>query len=518
MRILKDKSMINLLKADEPQKTDFIQEQTEEETTPASPVNVLADFGARITQTITKEELLKKLFPRGPKTLVAVKGGKVVAQDSAIKPAMYTDDLPEEMVPFFTQTFIGWQACALLAQNPYIKKACEIPAREAVAVDYKLRYTHPDGDQDSSTDEKAEQEILNNLKTISDKKMGIKDVCRDANVFKKMFGQIVAVPSFSTDMRKAMEKPYTPGAVKKGTYTGMALVQPFWITYQLSGDGVARPDKNGYYEPEYYIINGDIKIHKSWVTKLVNGALADILKPVYYYGGVPLTQQIYERVFCAEKTANEAPKLALTKRLLVVDGNVNNMAANPEEAFKALQNVLAVRDNMGLMVKNPGDAVQQIDTTLSDMDALIMTQYQLVAAIAEMPVTKLIKTQLKGLANTGDYEMRDYNQSLAEIQENDFNRIMDKHFEYLCLSEYGRNLEVETVWNPIDTPTEEELARIEQTQAATDAQYIQVGVLDPSEVRAALRNSEDSRFHSIEEEMPEQDIDFDLGSEEENNA
>ena len=44
------------------------------------------------------------------------------------------------------------------------------------------------------------------------------------------------------------------------------------------------------------------------------------------------------------------------------------------------------------MVKNPNSTVNQIDTSLADFDALIMTQFQLVAAIAEMPVTKLMKT------------------------------------------------------------------------------------------------------------------------------
>lgn len=463
-----------------------------------------------------KETLLKRLFPRTPRDFVRVsKNGQAVkiATDDAIKPAMYDDDLPEEMFAFFRHTFIGWQACALLYENPYIKKACEIPARDAVAVDYKLQYAHPENDENKNTDKEKEQEILNNLKEISDIKMNIKNVCRDSNVFKKTFGQILAIPTFNTDMTKAMSQPYDPKTIKEGTYTGMTLIQPFWVTYQLDGAGVSKPNEAGYYEPVYYIVNGHTKIHRSWVIKLTTGPIADILKPVYYYGGIPLTQQIYERVFCAEKTANEAPKLALTKRLLVVDGNIENLVANPAAAFAGLQAALNIRDNMGVMVKNPNDAVSQIDTTLTDFDSLIMTQFQLVAAIAEMPTTKLMKTQLKGLANSGDYEMKDYNQTLVEIQENDFNAILRKHYEYLCLSEYGKDLHLKTVWNPIDTPSETDLAQIELSQAQTDAQYIQAGVIDPSEVRTTLRNNEDSRYHNLEEEMPEPDINDLLGNE-----
>ena len=488
-------------------KKKVIEKPVEQEEKPrVSYLDLLRKLG-RVSDENTRslEETIAWLLPRTPKDLVAVNKKTGIAMDSAIKPAMYNNDLPEEMIPFFTHSFIGWQACALLYENPYSKKACEIPARDAVSVDYELQFENKDTDGDDKTDEKDEQELLNNLKRKSDKDMRIKDLCRNADIFRKVYGQILVVPTFNVDMKKAMEKPYDPKKIRQGTYTGMQLIQPFWVTYQMSADGISNPQMAGYYEPEYYVINGNVKIHKSWLIKLITCACPDILKPVYYYGGIPLTQQIYERVFCAEKTANEAPKLALTKRLLIADGNINNMAANPSQAYETLKMVLSVRDNMGLMIKNPGDQVQQIDTSLADMDALIMTQFQLVAAIAEMPVTKLMKTQLKGLANTGNYEMKDYAQTLVETQENVFNRILERHYQLLSISEKGEDLGLQAVWNPIDTPTEVEMAQIESQQAQTDSTYIAAGVIGADEVRGALRANEDSRFHNLPEEMPEID-------------
>lgn len=477
------------------------------------------DFLGKLGKNLTLEkksldETLKWLLPRGPQDFKPVNVKTGTAMDSCgIKPAMYNNDLPEEMIPFFSHTFIGWQACAFLYENPYIKKACEIPARDSVAVDYKLQYIN--GDDDSpDTDKEKEQQILADMKRLSDKKMKIKNLVRDADIFKKVYGQILVVPTFKNNVVD-MEKPYDPKRIPRNSYKGMTLIQPFWVTYQMSADGVSNPQMAGFYEPEYYVINGNRKIHKSWVIKPINGVCPDILKPVYYYGGIPLTQQIYERVYCAEKTANEAPKLALTKRLLIVDGSIENMAANPRAAMETMQNVLTFRDNMGVMVKNPSDQVSQIDTSLTDMDALIMTQFQLVAAIAEMPATKLMKTQLKGLANSGDYEKKDYNQTLIETQENVYTPIMDRHYELLSWSMYGKDLGLNVVWNPIDTPTEKEVAEIEQIQANTDATYIQAGVVDASEVRESLRANDDSRFHNLSEDMP--DIDDGLFDDEEKN-
>lgn len=450
-------------------------------------------------KTIDTEEVYKRVFQREPASYIATKqNGEQVAMDEMHKPVGWQNNLPGEMMPFFTEYFIGYQACALLAQNTYIKKICEIPAQDAVAVDYKLHYRDMDTDKDDTTDKSEEQEVLAKMKLDSDKNYNIKNVCMRANINKKIFGQCIVIPTFSVDID--MEKPYSPKAIKKGTYTGMQIVEPFWVTYDLTLDQVSRPDKKGFYEPEYYHVNGGKKIHKSWIRKLVNGTVSDILKPTYYYGGIPLPQQVYSRVFCAEKVANEAPKLALSKRLLVVDGNINNLIANPDSAEETLKGLSEIRDNFGFMLKNPGDQVMQVDTALADFDALIMTQFQLVAAIGEMPVTKLMKTQLKGLANTGDYEQKDYAQTLVSIQENDFNYIMDFHNELYCLSNFGKDLNIDTVWNPIDTPTELELAQIENQQAQTDATYVGAGIVSAEEIRLMLKDNDDSRFHNISDE------------------
>lgn len=502
---------MRLFKKEQPKKLDLpqsdeIKEQPKKRSSYLDFYNKLHKKGIFKEPTeADRDALLKQLFPRSIQNMVAInkKTGQQVAMDGIYKPAAYENDLPLWMMPFFSHSFIGWQACALLTQNAYIKKACEIPARDAIAVDYKLHFMNGD-DNNPDTDKEAENKLLQELKLKSDREMKIKNICRDANVYKKTYGQILVVPTFSIDVD--MSEPFDLSKIKKGTYTGMQIIQPFWVQYQMGVEQLNRPDKAGFYEPEYYTIPNKAKIHKSWVIKLINGVCPDILKPVYYYGGIPLTQQIYERVYCAEKVANEAPKLALTKRLLTVDGDIYNLTANSDDAYNNLKTIMSIRDNMGLLVKDKDTTVTQIDTSLTDFDALIMTQFQLVAAIAEMPVTKLMKTQLKGLANTGDYEMKDYAQSLVEIQENDFNAILERHYQLLGMSEHGKDLGLDIVWNPIDTPSELEMAQIESQQANTDATYVGAGILDASEVRDMLRSNEDSRFRNLAEEMPEGDL------------
>ncbi len=72
--------------------------------------------------------------------------------------------------------------------------------------------------------------------------------------------------------------------------------------------------------------------------------------------------------------------------------------------------------------------MQQLDTSLSDFDSLIMTQFQLLAAEAGMPVSKLMKTQSKGLGDTVEppLELVDYG-NLPNPDENDEEDLMGRY-------------------------------------------------------------------------------------------
>ena len=56
-----------------------------------------------------------------------------------------------------------------------------------------------------------------------------------------------------------------------------------------------------------------------------------------------------------------------------------------------------LRDNYGVkVIDKDAEDLTQFDTGLADLDVTIMTQYQLVAAIAGVPATKLLGTTPKG--------------------------------------------------------------------------------------------------------------------------
>lgn len=429
---------------------------------------------------------------------------------------------PRVLKHFQSRIWITYTGCAIIATHEFVNRACMIPAEEAIAHGYKVICSSTKHKHDSSTKNKNNQEedareaqFLEEIKKAADK-MGLNEACKKLNYKKKVFGVGVAIPwvEFRTDYPSPSDKtgktpysyadPYDPKAIKPGSFRGFAVIDPHWLTYQW--DRLSRTDPSyPFFLTPTWIKVGDKRVHRSWAIRVINSELPDIFKPVYLYGGLSLTQMIYERVWAADKLANEAPLLAMTKRLLIADGNLEQLQSDPARTNKFFNAINFFRDNFSIFVKKPSSNVTQLDTNLSELTPLTMSQYQLVAAIAQIPVTKLLKNVPSGLQATGEYEWDDYAQSLKAIQQNDYTPLCKMFYELYIASTYPdeKDLKLDIEWNPIDVPKESEIAQMSSQTAQYVSHLINTGIIDIAEARAILRKSNLPAFQTIPTDIPE---------------
>ena len=399
-------------------------------------------------------------------------------------------------------SFLGWQILALLNQNWLIANACSIPADDAVRPGWKnVIKSESGGDVDSAE-----------LTNTTLKKYHLAEKCRQHAKNSRVFG--VSYALFAIDGID-YSKPFNLDGVRPGSFKGISVIDPIWVTPQWSAGALNNPSSPTFYEPTYYHINGLGRIHASHIIKLVHEEVPDMLKPSYYFGGLSLSQELYERVYAAERTANEAPLLALTKRLLVVPTNLKALAAKPKLAWDLIKMLVFGRDNQGIYFTEEGEksGVHQIDTSLSDLDAVIMSQYQLVAAIARIPAHKLLKTDPKGLNNNGEYTIKDYNQELQSLQEKALRPLIERANAVSMRADFPLVKgvkEIITEFNPIDMPTEQEKANVENLQAQAASTLVAAGILSPEEVRKALRAEKGGKYADIDPELPAEEVPEDL--------
>jgi len=393
---------------------------------------------------------------------------------------------------YSTQGFIGHQLCGIIAQNWLINKACSMPAVDAVRKGYNI--VSIDGDD-------LDPEATKLLKRY-DRKMGINKHLREFIRKGRIFG--VRIAMFKVDSTDPLyyENPFNIDGVTPGSYKGIVQIDPYWTAPLLDQAGASQPDSLHFYEPSYWMINGK-KVHRSHLIIFRHSEPVDVLKPQYLYGGVPLPQQIMERVYAAERTANEAPQLAMTKRISVWLTDMEAVMADTTSTVNRLNDWAMFRDNYGIKLGDKeGDEYSQFDTSLADMDALIMTQYQLVCAQSGVPSTKMLGTSPKGFGASGEYEEASYHEMLESLQESDLTPFLERHHAlvmqaYVVPALGAMDIETTVQWNPLDTPTAKELADTNLVKAQTGLALIQAGAIDSSVEQRRVATDKTSGYHDL---------------------
>lgn len=407
--------------------------------------------------------------------------------------------LPADLLSWYAlQGFIGYQTCAMISQHWLVDKACTMPARDAIRHGFEIQ-AYDDGKTGVVLDD------ITDALMRADRKYRLAHNMAQFVRMGRVFGIRVAFFKVESADAGYYEKPFNADGITPGSYRGISQVDPYWCIPMLSGESAADPSSINFYEPEWWLINGK-KYHRSHLCIFRNAEVPDILKPMYMYGGVSVPQKIFERVYAAERTANEGPQLAMTKRTMVWNTDLSALYANEEKFSRHMRAFAEYRDNYGMKINDLGDTMQQFDTTLSDLDAVIMTQYQIVAAAAGVPATKLLGTTPKGFNATGEYEAESYHEELETVQANDLTPFVNRHHLLVLRSdiEPARGLapgavRVEIDWRPVDSPTAKEYAEINLLNAQTDASLVTSGAIDGMDVRTRLRGDPNSGYADLAE-------------------
>jgi uncharacterized protein len=448
---------------------------------------------------IQYEQAIKKSFQRDVDEFI-VKDPKFTmdaANTTNVKiQANMQQAMPELLMMWYgVQGFIGYQACAIIFQHWLVRKACVMPAKDAIRNGYEL--TINDGTQ-------VNEEIIDAIRNY-DKEYRINNNLLEFLTMGRVFGIRVAMFKIDSDDPEFYFKPFNIDGIKPGSYKGIVQIDPYWVTPQLDMEASGDPASMHFYEPTWWNVSGKL-IHRTHLIIFRNGNLPDILKPTYMYGGMPVSQLIYEKVYNAERTGNELPLLTMTKRLYSLKTDIAEAIANQVEFTNRIQQAVYLRDNYGYHTIDLNEEIQQFETNLADADNVTMTLYQLVAAAANVPITKLLGTTPKGFNATGEYDEASYHEELKSIQVHDLTPFIERHHLLLINSEIAPRFGISPFsttieWKPLDEMTAKELADINKIKADTDIELIQGGAISPEETRQRLIQDPQSGYSGLSNEQ-----------------
>lgn len=487
------KAMFNLFKKKN-QKTQQHEVKREQGHPFKKPLPDLDELYSCSVQRTIKDFCIEQVNLNGATVNVAMDGldGYDV---KSLQSAFERNIMGQEIIftHFATKGFIGFNNCAIIAQDWLVNKCLALPCEDAIAINYDITL------KDAEVTEE-DKDIISKIKSLSEtgEKYNIKGICKEFAENKRKFGQALCIPLVEG---VDYSIPFNIDALTPKSYKGMVVIEPIWVAPVLNIEATTNPMSKRYYKPTWFRMPDGTLIHYTWFIFNTYGDVSDILKPTYYFGGYPLPQLLYEQVYASEKTANEAPMLAQSKRLNYMEGNLNAYLTDEEKLHKEINLMSWLRNNWGWLFIKRDQKIGQLDTSLTDFDAVTMLGFQLVAAISGMPSARLLETSPKGWQSTGSYEDDNYSKLQQSIQRLDYCPILNLHYKLLTKSEFGIEKDYECVFDAIDTPTEKERAEIREINSRTDLNYINAGSISPDEVRNILREDINSGYNTLSEEM-----------------
>lgn len=395
---------------------------------------------------------------------------------------------------FGSKSFPGYQSLAIMAQHWLIDKACGIPCEDAIRKGWEI--TKNDGQPLANIDDIRQ----------ADKKFKIRDKLSSFAKMGRVYGIRVAVFVVDNPDPDYYTSPFNIDSVKPGTYKGIIANDPYYVIPDVTTN-TQNPNSPMFYEPEYWVIAGK-KYHHTHCVVFRHADVPQILKPSYIYGGISLTQQIFEAVYNAEISANEVPMLIQSMRMNVLKTDLSQALMNPDLLADRLGALTDIANNYGFKLIGLEDDFNQLITSMTGLDELVLGRYKLVASVAEMPVAKLLKTDLTGGLVKGGGEEAIYHETLESLQCKML-PFLDKHYRLLLKSEFGLNENVDIVFNKLDAMTEKELAEVNEIKMRTYASGITSGALDGQDVRTILIEDAESGFNGLDPAAPEIEIEED---------
>ncbi len=378
----------------------------------------------------------------------------------ALKRNMQQGSIPDALALWYTsQGFIGHQMAGLLSQQWLIRKACLMPGRDALRNGWDVASV--DGDE-------LPEDAAKLLKR-ADRRHKIKAAAEEFVFLGRVFGIRLALFKVESTDPDYYEKPFNLDGVAPGSYRGIVQIDPYWCAPMLDGAAASDPSSKAFYEPTYWMVSGK-KIHKSHFVIFRNGRVPDILRPSYLYGGIPVPQLIMERVYGAERTANEAPMLVQTKRTNVW---LTDMAKFTQAGDKAIERMnewgclpRQLRREDGRHRRGPVHAVRHRpgrsghghhDAVSDCRGCCWRAGYQ------------AARHQPEGVQRHRRARDRELPRRAGIDREHDIAPLIERHHAIVMRSEIrpALGVDVETViaWRPLDIPTAQEIAATNLTKA-----------------------------------------------------
>ena len=332
----------------------------------------------------------------------------------------------------------------------------------------------------------------------------IKEWCNWAAKFDGYMGRAQLFPDFGDkDEELALPLLITPQKIKKNSLKGFKGIEP--ITTYPADYNADDPLSPTYYVPEAWWVYSK-KVHASRLLTIIGRPVPDLLKPVYNFSGMSLSQlaQPYVDYFLTARDSVGRLMKNFSTSVFKTDMEGILQGQNYELFKKRLLYFTAVQNNQGVfMMDKDTEEFGKVDTPLGGLKELLAQAQEHMATVAKTPLSVMFGLSPSGLTTTAESDITIFNNHTNNQQELLLREVIEAILKILMCNRYGRIYDdISFDFVDLVSMTEKERSQIRTANGATDVAYITAGVVSNTEVRQKVAGDPDSGYDMLDVDKP----------------
>lgn len=310
-----------------------------------------------------------------------------------------------------------------------------------------------------------------------------------------------------------LSKPLNVSRVKKGGLLGLRVFDRWEMApTTLNTWNILA---SNYLQPEFYTINGGAQqIHWSHFARFT-GARLPRRQMVYTQGwGDSELRKCMDDLMDVIAAKNGIAELMQECNVDIIkrEGLSDELASDQDNAIVSRYALFSQMKSVVQLALLDGDEEYDRKTLNLGGVAPVLEELRVwISGAADIPVTRLFGTSAKGLNATGEGDLTNYHNSIRAKQLTQLDPGMRQLDEVLVRSALGYMPDdYNYVWNPLAQLNEREIAEARRITSETDQRYLDMGVIQVSQVQRNLQSAETYQFDDEDIEQLEADEDAGL--------
>lgn len=487
------------------------------------PTRLVSDAALSAAAASGKAKSVVFDIPTHPPALMkAVPVGQRLAMDSNISISNSWANMALSSIWGEGLTFLGYPYLTELSQRPEYRVMSETLATEMTRefIEFTSVEEAPGGDPEpigpitealAAVKSKGQGDRLKEL-DAEFTRLAVKQLFAEATLHDGLFGRgHIYIDTGDTSDRDELQQSIGNGwdvisreKMKNGKILALRTVEPVWV-YPTNYNS-SNPLQDDWYRPNKWYVLSNV-VHSSRLVTLIGREVPDLLKPTYSFGGISMTQLAKPYVDNWLSTRQSVNDIIQAFSVFVLKTSLaQQVQMGGDQLIKRAELFNSIRDNRGLMmIDKEGEDFQNVAASLAGLEGLQAQAQEHMASVSHIPVVKLLGIQPAGLNASSEGELRSFYDWILAFQEHLYRAPLKRIMGLIMVSLWGEvDDTIDFKFKPLWALDEKGKAEVRKTEADTDAVLVDLGAIDPAEVRKRVIDDPDSGYSGLDpDEVPE---------------